>query len=151
MAFNPSLQPAFGVTGNFSPMQVLPAINCAEDQPFWVSRTVFFEKFDQADFLNRDILDVTQAYLEDWFCQNDNGHRMFYIPVVGAIGRRTDLISSRHRLAVILPHLEQVPFAFAFARLSAESLDFLNTIPKRQLEASEQIWLPDLPVYPKLP
>lgn len=145
------LAQTLGVIIYLRAMLVFPAINCNGDKPFWVSRKVFFERFDQADFLNRDVEDVTQAYLEDWFYYKDPECRMFYIPVVGAIGRRTDLIGSRHRLAVIIPHLEEIPFAFALANLSTESLGFLNSIPKRPLEVTEQLWLPDLPIHRILP
>lgn len=132
-------------------MQAFAAINATGDKPFWVSRSVFLQQFDKADFLNRDVKDVTAAYLEDWFYVGANGQRMFYIPVVGAVGRRTDLISSRHRIAVLLPHLEEIPFAFAPQHLTGESLEFLNSIPKRPLELSEPIWLPDFPIRNRLP
>jgi hypothetical protein len=132
-------------------MHVFPAINSVGDKPFWVSRIVFRDRFDQADFSNRDVKDVIQAYLDDWFYWSDDGDRMFYLPVVGAIGRRTDLIGSRHRLAVLLPHLEELPFAFAFAHLTEESLAFLESIPKRPLDVTHRMWLPDLPFRKKLP
>lgn len=140
-----------GVTTHVLCMQAFAAINAAGDQPFWVARSVFLEQFDQADFLNRDVKVVTAAYLEDWFYIQANDQRMFYIPVVGALGRRTDLIGSRHRLAVLLPHLEEIPFAFAFEHLAAESMEFLNSIPKRPLDLSQPMWLPDLPVRKQLP
>ena len=132
-------------------MQVFAAINCPTDKPYWVSRQVFYEQFDQADFMNREIADVTPAYLMDWFYTGDDGKQMFYIPVVGAIGNRTDLISSRHRLAVLLPHMEELPFAFAFGHLTGEARVFLNSIPKRPLDISTAIWLPDLAVCERLP
>lgn len=135
----------------FASMNVFPAINCTGDKPFWVSRKVFYDRFDQADFLNREVKYVTQAYLNDWFYKGDNGRLMFYIPVVSAIGKRTDLISSRHRLAVLLSHLEEIPFAFALEHLTAASLAFLHSIPKRPLDVSDSIWLPDLPIRERLP
>lgn len=132
-------------------MHVFPAIDRTSDQPFWVSRKVFYDRFDQADFSNRVVKDVTQAYLKEWFYTGDDGRLMFYIPIVSAISRRTDLIGSRHRLAVLLPHLEEIPFAFTLEHLSTAPLDFLNAIPKRPLDVSDSIWLPDLPIRERLP
>jgi hypothetical protein len=132
-------------------MHVFPALNHSSDKPFWVSREIFYDWFDQADFINRNVADVTQAYLKDWFYTRDDGRLMFWIPTVGAIGRRTDLIGSRHRLAVILPHLKEIPFAFAHEHLTTESLDFLHTIPKHPLNVFDDFFLPDLPVCDRLP
>ena len=129
-------------------MHVYIVTNCLTDEPYWVSRNVFYEWFDQPDFMNRMVLNVEKAYLQDWF---DKDKTKFYIPVVSAIGLRTDLIGSRHRLAVLLPQLEELPFAFAFGHLYGEAKTFLNSIPKRHLDISVPIWLPDLPVMASLP
>lgn len=132
-------------------MRVFAAVNCRTDAPYWVTRDVFLQYFDQSDFESRNVIDVEQAYLSTWFYRRDDGSRMFYIPVVGAIGSRTDLISSRHRLAVLLPHLEEVPFAFALGHLEGEELDFINSIPKRRMDLSASFWIPDLPIRDHLP
>ena len=132
-------------------MQVYAAINCSTDRPYWVSRDVFYDRFDQSDFMNRNVENVTPAYLQDWFYEDVDGEKMFYIPVVAAIGTRTDLVSSRHRLAVILPYLEELPFAFAFGNLTPQARAFLDSLPKRPLETATGFWLPDLPVCEKLP
>ena len=132
-------------------MHVYALINCPTDEPYWVSRHVFYEWFNQADFRNRKVSIVEKAYLKDWFGKTDDGKTMFYIPVVSAIRSRTDLVSSRHRLAVLLPHLDIVPFAFAFGQLCGEAETFLRSIPKRPLDINVPIWLPDLPVRDSLP
>lgn len=132
-------------------MQVFAAINCQTDEPYWISRSTFYESFDQDDFRNRQVLDVTSAYLQDWFYRAGDGRLMFYIPVVGALGRRTDLISSRHRLAVLLPYLKELPFALAMGHLQGEARNFLESLPKRPLDTSVSFWLPDLPIRDKLP
>ncbi len=132
-------------------MHIYAAINCATDAPFWVSREVFYKHFDQADFMNRDSAVIKPAYLYSWFYSEVSGKLMFYIPVVGAIGPRTDLISSRHRLAVLLPYMTELPFAFAFGAVSPEAKEFLDSIPKRPLDIESPIWLPDLPICNELP
>lgn len=118
-------------------MQVFVGINLATDLPYWIKRDDFFRYFDQGDFMNREVKEVQLAYLKDWFYEDDSGaKRFFYIPVAGAIGRRTDLISSRHRLAVLLPYLEDLPIAFATAYLSTEARTYLDSIPRRHGSAT---------------
>lgn len=132
-------------------MQVFAGINCPTDEPHWITREAFYKYFDQDDFLNRTVQDVQAAYLKDWFYKSDDGRLMFYIPVVGAIAGRTDLIGSRHRLAVLLPHLEELPIAIARGHLQPDGLRFLDTIPKRPLDATIPFWIPDLPIRATLP
>lgn len=133
-------------------MRVLASINLLTDQPYWIAVEDFYRYFDQADFQNRNVKDVQCAYLEEWFYEDRaEGVSRFIIPVVGAIGRKTDLISSRHRLAVLLPHLEELPIAFATAHLTVESREFLESIPKRDLDKRSTFWIPDFPKRPALP
>jgi hypothetical protein len=133
-------------------MQVLVGINLPTDQPHWVAREDFYRYFDQDDFNNRDIKDVQSAYLEEWFHEDKEvGITRFMIPVVGAIGENTDLISSRHRLAVLLPHLEELPIAFQTAHLTPEARRFLESIPKRPLDETRTFWIPDFLKHNVLP
>jgi hypothetical protein len=132
-------------------MQVFAQMNLTSDVPFWVKKSDFYLHFDQNDFFDRDVLDVQDAYLNDWFNFFENGIVRFYIPVVGLLSGKTDLISSRHRLAVLLPHLEELPFAFAMAHLGPNDLVFLASIPKRPLDPSEAFWIPDFPIQDSLP
>lgn len=94
---------------------------------------------------------MQSAYLSDWFEVKDNGDVMFYIPVTGATGVKTDLIGTRHRLAVILPHLEVLPIAIATGHLTPEGRSLLQTIPKTPLSLSSPFWLPDFPICDSLP
>ena len=127
-------------------MLVHAITNSVTDIPYWICRRTFYDYFDQADFLSRDVESVEQYYRSDWFHQNDGGTLGLIIPVVSAINRRTDMIGTRHRLAVLLPHLAEIPVAFAMGYLMKESREFLNQIPKRSLDVDEPFWIPDLPV-----
>lgn len=132
-------------------MMVLPLTNLSSDIPYWVDRSVFFSHFDQDDFLNREVQAVQQAYLSEWFHHLEDGRVGFHIPVAGVIESRTDFIGTRHRLAVLLPHLEELPIAFATGHLSSSALAVIYAIPKRPLVTSELFWIPDLPVCDRLP
>lgn len=132
-------------------MLVVALTNLPTDIPHWISRSTFLSHFDQADFRNREVQEVQPAYRSDWFYRSDDGRLGFYIPVVGAIDGRTDLIGTRHRLAVILPHMEEIPIAFATGHLSSTERDFLASIPRRLLTVSEPFWIPDLPIVNEEP
>jgi hypothetical protein len=132
-------------------MQVYAKTNGDTDIPYWFTREIFYMHFDQADFLDRDVQEVQAAYLNDWFHTTDEGICRFNIPVVSAVDGKTDLVGSRHRLAVLLPHLEELPIAVATAHLSLEAERFLDRIPKRALDRTIPFWIPDLPVYDELP
>lgn len=132
-------------------MLVYAEVNLSTDIPYWFMRETFYSHFDQNDFLDRDVKDVKVAYLKDWFHTIADGNHRFYIPVIGAINGRTDLIGSRHRLAVLLPYLDELPIAVATACLSPEERRFLEAIPKRVLDQSQPFWIPDLPICEKLP
>lgn len=132
-------------------MYVSAAVNSRFDVPYWVKRSDFYLHFDQSDFLNREVAHVQSAYLKAWFCEDEGPTIRFSIPVVSAIGRRTDLIGTRHRLAVLLPHMEELPFAFASPIMSKEAREYLDGVPKRHLEINESFWIPDFPVHDELP
>ncbi len=132
-------------------MLVYAEVNLNTDIPYWFTRETFYSDFDQNDFMARDVLEVQAAYLKDWFHIAEDGKHQFYIPVVGTVDGRTDLISSRHRLAVLLPYLDELPIAFATADLYSEERQFLDAIPKRVLDINQPFWIPDLPICDKLP
>jgi len=132
-------------------MLVLAEVNLPTDVPYWVNRDDFFKHFDQDDFQNREVRDVRTAYLRDWFLTAADGSVKFLIPIVSALGNRTDLVGTRHRLAVILPFLEEIPFAFATGRLKADAQRTLDAIPKRRIDMSVQFWIPDFPIQETLP
>lgn len=133
------------------PMKVLAAVNLSTDIPYWIRREDFQIYFDQNDFQNRNVTNIQQAYLKDWFYKDAAGADHFFIPVSGAIGNRTDLIGSRHRLAVLLPYLAELPIAIATAYLTPAARKYLDTIPKRPFDTSAFFWIPDLPIHELLP
>jgi hypothetical protein len=63
-------------------MRCLPAVNLESDVPFRISRSSFFQHFDQEDFMCRKVEQVVDAYLEEWFHSDANGNRLFYLPPV---------------------------------------------------------------------
>ncbi|HNQ85695.1 MAG TPA: hypothetical protein PLY14_07020 [Deltaproteobacteria bacterium] len=132
-------------------MQVYAIVNQPTDIPYWFTRDVFYDYFDQHDFMDRDIENVQFAYLREWFHTTEDGKQWFYIPVVSVAYGRTDLIGSRHRLAVLLPHLDELPIATATAFLTPEARQVLDSIPKRELDQRQPFWIPDLPIFEKLP
>jgi hypothetical protein len=143
---------AFDLIIQLSGMQVFAAVNLITDEPHWIKREDFYRYFDQKDFLDREVQEVQPAYLNDWFHTSKDGKVEFYIPVVGVSDGKTDLIGTRHRLAVLLLYLDLIPIAFAMGFLLQEDARrFLATIPKRPLDLSEPLWIPDLPIKEKLP
>lgn len=130
---------------------VYAEVNQHTDVPYWFTCETFYKYFDQDDFMDRDIKEVRAAYLKDWFHVTSEGNYRFYIPVVSVVNGRTDLIGSRHRLAVLLPYLDELPIAVATAFLTPEAQRVLDAIPKRSLDQTQPFWIPDLPIYDKLP
>ena len=116
------------------------------DTAFWVSKDKFFECFDQHDFVfYRDIKSVTQGYLKDWFYTNPNGTKCFVLPTVSFVNDKTQFINGRHRTAVLLEHLNELPFAFA-KPLDGNMTPIFNIVDRR-VDLHESIQLPDLQEY----
>jgi hypothetical protein len=128
-------------------MNVWALTELSTDVPYWVAREVFLSRFDQIDFRCRDVEEIAPAYRRDWFHNLANERLGFYVPTVSAIANRTDLINGRHRLAVLLPHLHELPIAFAMQDIEPQSQEcrFLQSIPKKPLAVSISFWLPDFP------
>ena len=124
-------------------MLVYATTALSTDMPYWITREVLHKYFDWEDFLTREVRDVQSAYSNDWLDRSEDGRTLFYIPLVGTIGERTDLIGSRHRLAEILPHLLEVPIAIATAHLQPDAIRFIDTIPRRQMNTTELFLIPD--------
>ena len=129
-------------------MRCLPEVTLPTDQPFWVTKASFFAYFDQADFQCRDQVAPVAAYRSDWFC---DGQTRFILPTVAMIGGKTQFVSGRHRTAVLLEFLEELPIAFARPILDPTAIHIIEEIPKRSLALTEHIFLPDLPVKDHLP
>jgi hypothetical protein len=132
-------------------LRCLPYVHLPTDAAWWIAKSAFFEHFDQKDFLCRQIKDVTDAYLEHWFHDGPEQTRYFKIPPVSVINGKTQFISGRHRTAVLLPHLERIPLAFAMRDISDMDTDWIRRVALSPIEPDTLIELPDLPIRPSLP
>lgn len=130
-------------------MRCLPELTLNSDVPFWVTREVFLQHFDQDDFLCRESTKVISSYLAEWFHKPANGPMRFKLPTVQFVAGKTQFISGRHRTAVLLPYLNEFPVAFALADKKAQ--DLLGRLALRPLDLHEIIELPDLPILERLP
>jgi len=102
---------------------------------------MFYNCFDQEDFLCRDTIQVIQGYLSDWFvCKYDKQY--FLLPTVQIIARKTQFISGRHRTAVLIDHLNELPFAFA--KPIRGNMTPILSIVDRPVDVDMDIELPDL-------
>ncbi len=121
-------------------MECFPSKALDTDAPYWITRDEFFRGFDQSDFHCRDVQDVQDAYSADWFCISGN-KTYFYLPTIHMVSGRTQFISGRHRTAVLLRHLQELPVAFEtrFGKYAP------SHIAMRKLSLSQPILLPDLP------
>ncbi len=129
-------------------MQVLAFVNDLRDEPFWISRKAFLAYFDQEEFVrNRAVRDVTQAYRRDWF-KDRCGRLKFILPAVTYVGDKTQFIGGRHRIAVLLQLMPELPIALATYQFSPRQLCLRAAIPSRTLDWSMPFELPDLPFLP---
>ena len=129
-------------------MQAYPHVLASHDEAFWVSKEVFLSRFNQEDFACRECLDVEQHYLDSWF-YDDDGKRFFILPVVQIVGGKTQFINGRHRLAVLLPHLDRFPVGFCFQSLGTPDAAKRQTILEWGIEPMSMnipFVLPRLPV-----
>lgn len=129
-------------------MRCLPELTLSDDEPFWVSREVFFEKFDQEDFLCRESPAVALSYLTEWFHMPSDGIQRFMLPTVQFVAGKTQFINGRHRTAVLLQCLDEIPFAFYLA--DKVSKNILDQLVLRPLSLQEFIDMPDLPIVESL-
>ena len=132
-------------------MITLPFLTLTSDEPYWVTRETFLSAFDQEDFKFREVLGIHHAYLSDWFHTQEKEKVFFSIPTVSIVSGKTQFINGRHRTAVLLAHLEEIPIAFAMNHLMPDARRVAESIPKRPLSLSEPFFLPDLPICNSLP
>lgn len=126
-------------------MLILPYVDHPDDEPFWISKAVFATYFDQDDLVKmRHVERVSSTYRPEWFPLVD-GARRFQLPIVSFVSGRTQFINGRHRTAVLLDYLEDLPFALVASHLGQLEQRLRAAIPKRALELSRPIQLPDLP------
>ena len=121
------------------------------DPLFWVEKNKFYDNFDLLDFNeNREVRDVKDFYLNDWFGFDKRDKAVFYVaPVRLKVNGKTEFLGGRHRTAVLLNHLDVIPLGFVRGSIPptygdaekwAESLGF-----KKILE-NEILKLPDLQI-----
>lgn len=132
-------------------MLAFPYLTLNSDEPYWVTRETFLSAFNQEDFTFREVLNIDYAYLSDWFHTKENTELYFSLPTVGVVSSKTQFINGRHRTAVLLAHLEEIPVAFAMDDLNPDARRFIENIPKRPLSLTESFFLPDLPICDSLP
>jgi hypothetical protein len=138
-------------------IQCLPELTKDSDLPFWISRTSFYKHFDQEDFLQRDAQDVDPSYLDDWFNTDIDGTKYFILPTVQFISDETQFINGRHRTAVLLSYLDEIPLAFEVSsfwdreRQDEKKLQLLHEMTPRPINMCEHINLPDLSIKQRLP
>jgi len=130
-------------------MRCLPDLALKSDSPFWVTRDAFLNHFDQADFLCRESQNVIPAYLAEWFYTPGDGTTRFRLPTVMFVAGKTQFISGRHRTAVLLPFLKELPLAFSAINMPPQG--FLSRLAMRALALDEFIELPNLPVAAIMP
>jgi hypothetical protein len=130
-------------------MRVHLIVSCKSDQLFCIPKQKFLGHFDQLDFLCRDRKVVIPAYLEEWFTSSDTSPCAFHVPSVQFIAGRTQFISGRHRIAVLLPHLEELPISFTV--INSPPLEFRALLALRSVVNDELFELPDLPIKARLP
>lgn len=126
-------------------------VDLYSDAPFWVSRSSFKSHFDRDDFRCREILDVTDAYLNDWFFKEEGGLLRFLIPPIGVYKGRTQFISGRHRTAVLLRHLEKIPLSFDTRMISSSDRHWVESVVDSPINLCVAVDLPDLPIRLRLP
>jgi hypothetical protein len=133
------------LTGKKTLVRCLPDVTVASDCPIWVRRDVFYAHFDQEDFHCREVECVQQAYLADWFHSPEPGRTYFNLPAFQILQGRTQFISGRHRVAVLLNYLTVLPMAVVRAD-DGKSRALLGRVTERSLSLGEYIDLPDLPI-----
>lgn len=129
-------------------MYCLPYLTLDSDMPFWVTREAFLKHFDQIDFFCRKSKKVEASYLAPWFHPPEDGITRFLLPTVQFVADKTQFISGRHRTAVLLPYMKNLPIAFSL--INRPPNDFLGRVTLRPLDLQEFIELPDLPIVDRL-
>ena len=125
-------------------MRCLPWTNLASDRPYWVSRAVFFKFFDQSDFAARVCSEVEPRYRSDWFPPTNSEPLHFELPTVQFVGGKTQFISGRHRTAVLIQYLNDLPLAL-FCPLDQRPY-FPPEVMQRQMLFTDVFEIPDLPI-----
>ncbi len=132
-------------------MHCLPDLTTGRESPFWVNRSSILKYFNQADFHCRESRNVVSAYLTEWFHTPEDGILRFNLPTVQFLTGTgmTEFINGRHRTAVLMQYLNEIPIAFS--EVSPPPHEFLSQLSLRPLSLHESLELPDLPRKKRLP
>jgi hypothetical protein len=128
-------------------MDCLPEITAATDRPFWIRRADFLGHVHMQNYMCREVQWVANAYLKDWF-RDDQGMRFFSLPSVWLKEGRITFINGRHRTAVLSEHLEILPMAATTNGGDDDDALFIS-IKHADLKLDRVIQVPDLPVLTK--
>jgi len=140
------------VLKDLRPVHCKLAVNLDTDIPYWVEVSSFLNIFDQSDFKSRNVQNVTDAYLKDWFYDDSNGDCCFLIPPVSVHGGVTQFISGRHRTAVLMRHMNRLPLSFDSRDLSEADETWIESVASKLINLEvEEIELPDFPIMEALP
>lgn len=113
-------------------MEFQPYMTKESDRAFWVPAEVFQKSFDQDDFNCRDVHSVLNEYSPNWFFVADGIH-YFELPTVIVVRGKTQLISGRHRIAVLLMNdVIELPIGFAEGK-ACELAECLKLKPIEEL------------------
>lgn len=145
------LSPLTSFTYRIGCLRCLPYVHLATDAPWWIEKSSFLQHFDQDDFLCRQIRNVVDAYLHEWFHDGPDATRFFKIPPISVNNGKTQFISGRHRTAVLLRHLERIPLSFDMRHISVADMKWISFVAVEPIETHTLIDLPDLPIRPSLP
>ena len=130
-------------------MQCQPALTLSSDIAVWISREDFYEYTNQDDYLNRNRRSITHAYLSEWFIPARGEITKFLLPTIQVLGNTTQFINGRHRTAVLLEYLSEVPIVFAYEDTSSQT--FPAGMRIKPVRINQCILLPDLPTLDHLP
>jgi len=115
----------------------------------------FMEIVDDHDLLQRDSVEIIEAYHEHWFKSiTDDGIHVFYPPVFYLQKGVAKFINGRHRTILLQRNMTSVPMALAdmdgvpiFARKpDSRSEETLKRIRVKSLDGYEIFDFPDLPI-----
>lgn len=125
-------------------------VNLASDISFWVTKQAFCRSFDQHDFACRNVINVVDAYLEDWF-EVRSGLLCFRLPPVSVSSGVTQFISGRHRTAVLLRHLSRIPLSFDTRCIAQVDRAWIDAVVDQPVDLNATVEFPDLPLRSALP
>lgn len=125
-------------------MKCRAEIGVTSDQGFWVKRAIFLQRLDRKDFECREVQNIEDRCLAAWFCREIDGPDRFILSAFYLEDCLFRCINGRHRTAVLLQHLDEVPISVTNADKICQRV--LKQINLRKLDENEMFELPDLPV-----